>query len=121
MRLDFKFIFQSLGGDNVRSFDENGKERGDSYAHEYLASRLANWPKAKDKDAVYRYIDLAERLYKNGWLEVERADRRLIQELIEQDPISTVIIQNQLLMAIEKAEEKEAKIQSNSKKIKKVD
>jgi len=115
MRLDFKFIFQSLAGTNVRAFDENGQEMGDSYANEWLASRLANWPKAKDKNSAYKYTDLARRLYDNGWLEVDRADRRLIQELIEQDPISTALIQEQLLMVIEKAEEKEA----NSTKLKK--
>jgi len=117
MRLDFKFVFQSLAGNNVKAYDERGKELGDSYAHEYLASRLANWPKAKDKLTICRYNDLAERLYKNGWLEAERADRKMIQELIELDPIASVLIQNQLLMVIEKAEEKEA-IPQNLKKAK---
>lgn len=115
MRLDFKFIFQSLANTDVREFDERGQEVGVSYAHKWLASRLANWPKAKDKNSAYKYTDLARRLYDNGWLEVDRADRRLIQDLIEQDPISTALIQEQLLMVIEKAEEKEA----NSTKLKK--
>jgi len=108
MRLDFKFVFQSLKGTNVQAYDEDGQPIGDSYANEFLASRLANWPKAKEKSTAYKYVDLARRIYNDGWIEVDRADRRLIQELIEQDPISTALIQEQLLMVIEKAEEKEA-------------
>ncbi len=109
MRLNFDFVFQSLGKTDVYEYDEKGIKRNKSLAYKWLASRLANWPKAKDKNAIFKYTDLARRLYDNGWIEVDRVDRRLIEELIEQDPMATALMQEQMLMAIEKAEEKEAK------------
>ncbi len=110
MRLDFDFVFQSLGKTDVHEYDQRGIKGDKSFAYKWLASRLANWPKAKDKNTAYKYTDLARRLYENGWLEVDRADRRLIEQLIEQDPLATALMQEQLLMVIEKAEEKEGKL-----------
>ncbi len=115
MRLDFDFVFLALGGKEVHNYNEKGEDEGVSKAHVFLAGRLANWPKAKDRVTAYKYTDLAERLYKNGWLEVGRSDRRLIEDLIEQDPIMSAIIQSQLFTVIEKAEKAEEKSQKEDK------
>ena len=115
MRLNFDFVFQSLGKTDVYEYDELGKKGNKSLAYKWLSARLANWPKAKDKNAIFKYTDLARRLYDNGWIEVDRADRRLIGELIEQDPLATALMQEQMLMVIEKAVEKEEKTQKLKK------
>jgi len=117
MRLDFDFVFQSLGKTDVYEYDERGVKGNKSYAYKWLAARLANWPKAKEKSTAYKYVDLARRLYDNGWIEVDRADRRLIESLIEEDPMATALIQEQLLMVIEKAVDKEAKAQEKTNKL----
>lgn len=114
MRLNFDFVFQSLGKTDVYEYDEMGKKGNKSLAYKWLSSRLANWPKAKDKLMAYRYVDMARRLYDNGWIEVERSDRKLIEELIEQDMVSA-LVKEQLFMVIEKAVEKEEKTQKLKK------
>ncbi len=119
MRLNFDFVFQSLGKTDVYEYDERGVKGKKSYVHKWLSSRLANWPKAKDKLTAYRYVDMARRLYDNGWLEVERSDRKLIEALIEEDPIATALMQEQMLMVIEKAVEKEAESEAKTKELKK--
>lgn len=116
MRLNFDFVFQSLGKTDVYEYDERGIKGTKSHVHKWLASRLANWTKAKEKSTAYKYVDLARRLYDNGWLEVDRSDRRLIEDLIEQDPMANALMQEQMFMVIEKAVEKEEK----SQKLKKV-
>ncbi len=120
MRLDFDFTFQSLEKTDVYEYDERGVKGNKSLAYKWLASRLANWPKAQDKPTAYRYVDIARRLYDNGWIEVERSDRKLIESLIEEDPMATALVQDQLLTVIDKAVEKEAKADERTKKLEKV-
>ncbi len=120
MRLNFDFVFQSLGKKDVYEYDERGVKGDKSYAHKWLASRLANWPKAKEKSAAYKYVDLARRLYDDGWLEVDRSDRRLIESLIEEDPMATALVQDQLLVVIDEAVKKEAEAEAKTKDLKKV-
>jgi len=120
MRLNFDFVFQSLDKKDVHEYDERGIKGDKSSAYKWLASRLANWPKAKDRLTAYRYVDMARRLYDNGWIEVERSDRKLIEQLIEEDPMATALMQEQLLTVIDKAVEKEAKAQEKTKKTNKV-
>jgi len=120
MRLNFDFVFQSLGRKDVYEYDERGIRGDKSSAYKWLASRLANWSKAKDKSMAYKYVDLARRLYDNGWLEVDRSDRRLIESLIEEDPMATALVQDQLLTIIDKAVEKETKSQEKTEKSTKV-
>lgn len=118
MRLNFDFVFQSLGGTDVHEYDERGVKGDKSLAYKWLASRLANWPKAKDKSAAYKYTDLARRLYENGWLEVDRSDRGLIEAMIEEDPRATALMQDQLLTVIDKAVDKEAEAEKKTKELK---
>lgn len=108
MRLNFDFVFQSLDKKDVYEYDERGVKGNKSYAYKWLASRLANWPHAKDKLMNFRYVDMAKRLFDNGWIEVERADRKLIEDLIEKQTVSA-LVKDQLNTVIDKAVEKEAK------------
>ena len=118
MRLNFNFVFQSLGKTDVYEYDERGQKGDKSRAYKWLASRLANWPKAKDKSTAYRYVDMARRLYDNGWIEVERSDRKLIESMIEEDPMATALVQDQLLTVIDKAVDKEAAAEKKTKELK---
>ncbi len=98
-KIDLSFLLTGLDGKSLKS-DEGEEVK----ASRLLAHHLAN-SNAQDFSPIKAY-DWATKLYKEGIIEVDEADRSKLEKFVENNQTLTNLSKAQIIKAIQEAKEK---------------
>jgi len=96
MKFNFNKNILSLSGEELKDEKENPINLG-----KFLANQLVS---ASKGDAM-KMSDLAQRLWKGEEVEIDRSDRKMLEDFIKEAATMNILVKGQLLDVLEKGED----------------